>query len=216
MRPSDLHPALITVLLAAILLVLFADILTVSAAADPTSAASGAVLSPISPSSISRPYTQLTIPLKPAARPGRTANPGRSRRHPPTRQRSTTSTPTRRGRRGTRCPVMDASRHKTREAAQVSSAILWTHWPLVFANVYNDADSRRSTIDLGRRMAYMAHSASPASATRNIHARSAGHAARRGHAGRTAASFVPSAVPPGIDRASSWMMDRASTRQESP
>ncbi len=63
MRPSVPHPVLVTVLLAVILLVFFADILTLSAAADPMSIASGAVLSPISPSSISRPYTHSSLRL---------------------------------------------------------------------------------------------------------------------------------------------------------
>ena len=64
MRPSAHHSTLVTVLLAAILLVLFADILAVSAAADPLPTNSaGAVLSPISPSNISRPYTRSSLTL---------------------------------------------------------------------------------------------------------------------------------------------------------
>ena len=63
MRPSAPHPGLVTVLLAAILLVIFADVLAVSAAADPLPASTGAVLSPISPSSISRPYTRSSLRL---------------------------------------------------------------------------------------------------------------------------------------------------------
>ncbi|HTC60848.1 MAG TPA: hypothetical protein VK691_12125 [Solirubrobacteraceae bacterium] len=64
MRPSPRHPKLITVLLAAIVLVFFADILAVSAAADPLPTnTTGAVLAPISPSSISRPYTHSALSL---------------------------------------------------------------------------------------------------------------------------------------------------------
>lgn len=63
MRPSAHHSTLVLLLLAAILLVLFADILAVSAAADPLSANNGAVLSPISPSNIARPYTHSQLRL---------------------------------------------------------------------------------------------------------------------------------------------------------
>jgi hypothetical protein len=64
MRPSaPPHLPLLTVLLLAILLVLFADILAVSAAADPPPTGSGAVLSPITPSSISRPYSHSSFQL---------------------------------------------------------------------------------------------------------------------------------------------------------
>ncbi len=63
MSPSAPHPALVTVLLAAILLVLFADILAVSAAADPLPVSTGAVLSPISPSNIAGPYTHSQLRL---------------------------------------------------------------------------------------------------------------------------------------------------------
>ena len=58
MRPSSPPPAaLLAVLLVAVFAVLFADILAVSATADPMPASVGAVLTPISPSSISRPYS---------------------------------------------------------------------------------------------------------------------------------------------------------------
>ena len=58
MRPSSPPPAaLLAVLLVAVFAVLFADILAVSATADPIPANVGAVLTPISPSSISRPYS---------------------------------------------------------------------------------------------------------------------------------------------------------------
>lgn len=73
MRPPAPHPAIVTVLLVAILLVLFADVLAVSAAADPLPASTSAstVLSPISPSSISRAlHPQLASPIKPTARRG--------------------------------------------------------------------------------------------------------------------------------------------------
>ena len=63
MRPSAPHPALVTVLLAVILLVLFADILAVSAAADPLSTSTGAVLAPVSPSNVARPYTHSSLSL---------------------------------------------------------------------------------------------------------------------------------------------------------
>lgn len=65
MRPSAPHPTLVTILLVAIFAVFFADILTVSAAADPLPASTGsdAVLAPISPSSISRPYTHSSLRL---------------------------------------------------------------------------------------------------------------------------------------------------------
>jgi 5-hydroxyisourate hydrolase-like protein (transthyretin family) len=64
MRPSAPHSTLVTVLLAAILLVLFTDILAVSAAADPLPTnTTGAVLAPISPSNISRPYTHNSLTL---------------------------------------------------------------------------------------------------------------------------------------------------------
>lgn len=57
MRPSPTpRLALTTILIAAILLVLFADILAVSATAAPLPTGSGAVLKPISPANISRPY----------------------------------------------------------------------------------------------------------------------------------------------------------------
>jgi 5-hydroxyisourate hydrolase-like protein (transthyretin family) len=59
MRPSAPPPvALLALLLFAVLLVLFADILAVSAAADPMPTSSGAVLTPFSPASISRPYSR--------------------------------------------------------------------------------------------------------------------------------------------------------------
>ncbi len=58
MRPSAPPPAaLLFVLLVAVFLVLFADILAVSAAADTVPTSSGAVLAPINPASISRPYS---------------------------------------------------------------------------------------------------------------------------------------------------------------
>jgi 5-hydroxyisourate hydrolase-like protein (transthyretin family) len=58
MRPSSRpHIALLAPLLFAIALVLCADILAVTAAADPLPASTGAVLSPIRPASISRPYS---------------------------------------------------------------------------------------------------------------------------------------------------------------
>jgi len=53
MALSRLRVSPLVIVLAAILLVLFADILAVSAAADPLPAGSGEVLSPISPSSLS-------------------------------------------------------------------------------------------------------------------------------------------------------------------
>lgn len=58
MSPSSRpHVALLALLLCAIALVLCADILAVTAAADPLPPGTGAVLSPISPASISRPYS---------------------------------------------------------------------------------------------------------------------------------------------------------------
>ncbi len=58
MRRSTHTPvALVLALLVAVFAVLFADVLAVSAAADPLPAGSGAVLTPISPSTISRPYS---------------------------------------------------------------------------------------------------------------------------------------------------------------
>jgi hypothetical protein len=64
MRPSTTpRLALTAILLAAILLVLFADILAVSATADPLSASTGAVLAPINPANISRPYTHSSLQL---------------------------------------------------------------------------------------------------------------------------------------------------------
>jgi hypothetical protein len=58
MRPSSRPPvALLAVLLIAVFAVLFADTLAVSASADPIATSAGAVLTPISPASISRPYT---------------------------------------------------------------------------------------------------------------------------------------------------------------
>jgi 5-hydroxyisourate hydrolase-like protein (transthyretin family) len=58
MRPSSPAPvALLAVLLFAVFVVLFADILAVSAAADPLPTGAGVVLTPISPSPISRPYS---------------------------------------------------------------------------------------------------------------------------------------------------------------
>lgn len=58
MRRSTHTPlALILVLLVAVFAVLFADVLAVSAAADPLAAGSGAVLTPVSPSTITRPYS---------------------------------------------------------------------------------------------------------------------------------------------------------------
>jgi hypothetical protein len=44
-------------LLLAVFVVLFADILAVSTAADPLSAGTGAVLTPVTPSTITRPYS---------------------------------------------------------------------------------------------------------------------------------------------------------------
>lgn len=98
MRPSTPHPALVNVLLAAIVAVLFADILAVSAAADPLPAGTGAVLSPISPSNISRPLlSQLVSPLKPTARRDRPADPGCPREHPATTHRQQPNTARRGG-----------------------------------------------------------------------------------------------------------------------
>jgi hypothetical protein len=48
---------LVLLLFLAIAVVLFADILAVCAAADPLSAGTGAVLTPVSPSTLSRPYS---------------------------------------------------------------------------------------------------------------------------------------------------------------
>lgn len=62
MRPSPSPPvALLVVLLLAVFLVLFADILAVSAVADPMPTSAGAVLAPISPASISRPYSHSSL-----------------------------------------------------------------------------------------------------------------------------------------------------------
>jgi 5-hydroxyisourate hydrolase-like protein (transthyretin family) len=58
MRRSTHTPvALVLVLLVAVFVVLFADVLAVSAAADPLPAGSGTVLTPVSPSTVSRPYS---------------------------------------------------------------------------------------------------------------------------------------------------------------
>lgn len=59
MRRSTHTPiALVLVLLIAVFVVLFADILAVSAAADTLHVGSGAVLTPISPSTLTRPYSR--------------------------------------------------------------------------------------------------------------------------------------------------------------
>ncbi len=58
MRRSTHTPlALVLALLVAVFAVLFADILAVSAAADPLPADTGAVLTPVTPSTITRPYS---------------------------------------------------------------------------------------------------------------------------------------------------------------
>lgn len=64
MRPYSPPPiALLAVLLIAVFAVLFADILAVSATADPIPVGVGAVLTPISPSNISRPYSHSSLRL---------------------------------------------------------------------------------------------------------------------------------------------------------
>ncbi len=64
MRPSAPPPAaLLTVLIFAVFVVLFADILAVSAAADTMPVSSGAVLAPISPASISRTYSHSSFTI---------------------------------------------------------------------------------------------------------------------------------------------------------
>jgi hypothetical protein len=62
MRPSAHHSTLVTVLLAAILLVLFADILAVSAAADPLPTSGWCRARADRPSNISRPTTTAHCP----------------------------------------------------------------------------------------------------------------------------------------------------------
>lgn len=58
MHPSSPHRALLlAVLLVAVFTVLFADILAVSAVADPLPTNSGAILAPINPSTLARPYS---------------------------------------------------------------------------------------------------------------------------------------------------------------
>ncbi len=62
MRPSSPPPiALLAVLLVAVFLVLFADILAVSATGEPIPASAGAILTPISPSNLSRPYARSSL-----------------------------------------------------------------------------------------------------------------------------------------------------------
>jgi hypothetical protein len=56
-RSTHTPIALILILLVAVFVVLFADVFAVSAAADPLPAVSGAVLTPVSPSTLSRPYS---------------------------------------------------------------------------------------------------------------------------------------------------------------
>jgi hypothetical protein len=62
MRPSTPAPlALIATLLVAVLVVAFFDISAISAAADPLPTGTGAVFTPISPSTISRTYSHSSL-----------------------------------------------------------------------------------------------------------------------------------------------------------
>lgn len=62
MHPSSPPRALLlAVLLVAVFAVLFADILAVSAVADPMPTSAGAVLTPISPSTLARPYSHSSL-----------------------------------------------------------------------------------------------------------------------------------------------------------
>ena len=64
MHPSSVPRALLlAVLLVAVFAVLFADILAVSAVADPLPASTGAVLTPISPSTLARPYSHSSFQI---------------------------------------------------------------------------------------------------------------------------------------------------------
>lgn len=115
MRPSPPPPvALLAVLLLAIFLVLFRDILAISAAADPIPTSLGAVLVPISPSGISRPYSHSSFRISSRLLNGNGQPiPRGSRRHPATSRRHEPNT----GRRiGDHASRRIADSHRSRGA----------------------------------------------------------------------------------------------------